>query len=204
MTPDINIKNFYLQFVNNAKIDRVKYKEFLDTNIQIKEEIYNYLVDKYNDILNKFKINLNDYKSEWIDKVYDNQETLFNKALQLYNIIDEDNDKSLLLQIIKYTQILKKINKYTILLKLTDKRANLKFGQYRKYISQFYIKVHQCVLEGNGYKFAKGLGTYCINYWKLDVANIKKQVNNVSVNNQMNNNPQQFVNNQTNENNHLM
>lgn len=176
MTPDIAIKDFYLQFINDAKIDIAKYNKLITVVKEIKEELYSYITERYNKIKEDYGINLNDYQSEWINKVYDDKETLYKKVFNTYQILDSDKDKATLLQIIKYCQMLARIHKYNRLIILADKRKNIKFGEYRNHISNYYKKVHQCVLEGNGYKFAKGLGTYCINQWKLDVANTKKQL----------------------------
>lgn len=167
MTPDIKTKNFYLQFINDAKIDYARYKELFQMSTDILEDIYSFIKDNKDIILDKYNINVEDYKLEW-DKTYNPKEELYKKVFKTYQTLDDTVDKRYLLQLIKYCQVLSKAYKYNKLMQLTHKRKELKFGQYRDIISRFYNKVHQCVLEGNGYKFAKGLGTYCINYWKLD------------------------------------
>ena len=53
---------------------------------------------------------------------------------------------------------------------------DIKFNTYRKYITAYYNKVHKCVLEGMGYKFSYGIGTYVINHWKLDTTRIKHKI----------------------------
>ena len=176
MTPDIKFKNYYLQFINDAKIDYAKYKELLQMSLDILEDLYSFISDNKNIILDKYNINVEDYEIEWINKTYNPDETLYKKVFKTFQTLDEDTNKSYLLQIIKYCQTLSKVAKYKKLMELTFKRKELKFGQYRTIVCNYYNKVHKCVLEGNGYKFAKGLGTYCINYWKLDSNNIKKKV----------------------------
>lgn len=175
MTPDLNIKDFYLQFVNDAKNDIIKYKKFNGVVESYKEELYNYIVNKIDYIKHLYNIDLTQYR-EWVDKTFVVEEPLYKKVFNTYQILDEDSDKSILLQVIKYCQMLSRLNKYKHLIKLAEDRKSIKFGTYRKHITNYYTKIHQCVLEGNGYKFAKGTGIYCINYWKLDPNKIKKQV----------------------------
>ena len=66
-------------------------------------------------------------------------------------------------------------NKYNKLIELANKRKDIKFNTYRKYITIYYNKVHKCVLQGMGYKFGYGIGTYVINHWKLDQSRIKNK-----------------------------
>lgn len=176
MTPDIKFKNFYLQFINDAKSDYVKYKDLLKTSEDIKEDLYNTILKNKDIIKDIYNINLDNYNLEWINKSYNPDESLYKKVFKTYQTLDDDENKTHLLQLIKYCHALNRVNKFSKLMELTNKRKNLKFGEYRTIVSNYYNKVHQCVLEGNGYKFAKGLGVYCINYWKLDSNNIKKKV----------------------------
>jgi len=43
----------------------------------------------------------------------------------------------------------------------------MKFTVYSSYVTKYYNKVHKVVLEGMGYEFGYGIGTYCINHWKI-------------------------------------
>lgn len=168
MTPDIKLKDFYLQFIKDAKEDYKKYDSLLNMCLEIKEEVYNYLDNNKNIIKFKYHIDLNDYDIEWNNKLYNPEEQLYKKVFNIYKSLEEDEDKSLILYLIKYCKMLYKTYKYDKLCSLAQKRTALKQGQYRDIITNYYTAVHKCVLEGNGYKFAKGLGTYCINYSKMD------------------------------------
>lgn len=168
MTPDIKFKNYYLQFIKDAKIDYAKYNDLYKMYNTILEDLYSYIKNHKDIILNKYNIDIEDYNLEWNQKIYNKEETLYKKVFKTFQTLNEDDDKSHLLQIIKYCHALANTNKYKKLIELTNKRKDLKFGEYRTIVFNYYNKVHKCVLEGNGYKFAKGLGTYCINYWKLD------------------------------------
>ena len=47
MLPDIAIKDFYLQFIHNAKTDADKYKNKLDLTITAKNKCYEYMSDVF-------------------------------------------------------------------------------------------------------------------------------------------------------------
>ena len=176
MLPDITIKGYYLQFVHNAKTDIVKYKENLDTTIKVKEEVYKYLEDNKNILKDSFDINLDDIEIEWRNKEYNSKEYLYNLTIVLLRNTVEHPNRIVLLQLAKYCNVLRNEHKYNKLIELATKRKDIKFSVYRKYITAYYIKVHKCVLQGMGYKFGYGIGTYIINHWKLDPKRIKNKV----------------------------
>lgn len=168
MTPDINLKSYYLQYIRNVKADIVKYNDDLAATKKIKEELYNYLESYINKINDTYSINLLSYNKEWIDKQYNTSETLYNKLIRLLNNIDEDDNRIVLIQLVKYCNILRAENKYNQLILIADNRKTINFTTYSKYVVNYYSKVHKAVLEGFGYRFSHGIGTYCINHWKID------------------------------------
>lgn len=173
MTPDITIKDYYLQFIYNAKINLTEYNKNLKVIEDKKEKLYNYLYQYIDKIKDKFNININNYDKEWCNKTYNSSEQLYQVSIKKLSITANDNDRNLLMQIIKYCNLLRNEYKYDKLIKLANTRKNIKFSTYRKYINEYYIKVHKCVLEGMGYKFGYGVGTYIINHWKLDANRMK-------------------------------
>lgn len=175
MIPDITIRDYYLQFIHNAKIDIAEYNKNFEVIKTSKEEVYNYLFEHIEDIKNEFGIVLSSYDKEWNNKIYNSSKRLYNAVITKLSIIPETTDKSLLIQIAKYCGILYNEYKYNKLIAIVDKRKDIKFRTYRKYVTAYYTKVHKCVLEGMGYKFGYGIGTYVINYWKLDAERIKRK-----------------------------
>ena len=176
MIPDITIKDYYLQFIHNAKIDIAEYNKNLEVIKTSKEDVYNYLFEHIEDIKDKFDIILSSYDKEWNNKEYNSSEYLYNTVIKKLSVISETTDRSLLIQITKYCNILRNEHKYNKLIVIASKRKDIKFNTYRKYITAYYNKVHKCVLEGMGYKFSYGIGTYVINHWKLDTTRIKHKV----------------------------
>jgi len=176
MIPDITIKGYYLQFIHNAETDIVKYKENLDITIKVKKEVYEYLEDNKNILKDSFDINLDDIEIEWRNKEYNSKEYLYNLTIVLLRNTIEHPNRVVLLQLAKYCNILRNEYKYNKLIELATKRKDIKFSVYRKYVTAYYIKVHKCVLQGMGYKFGYGIGTYIINHWKLDPKRIKNKV----------------------------
>lgn len=176
MLPDIAIKDFYLQFIHNAKTDADKYKNKLDLTITAKDKCYEYIDDKKDVLKSDFNINLDVYEIEWLKKEYNPKEHLYNTLIKLLQHIEEHPNRIIVLQVIKYCNILRIEHRCRRMIALTEKRKNLKFGEYRKYVTAYYIKVHKCVLQGMGYKFSYGIGTYVCNHWKLDATKMKRKV----------------------------
>lgn len=175
MLPDITIKGYYLQFIHDAKIDIIKYKENLETVYKLKEQLYNYIENNQIILKDYFNINLQDIEIEWNHKQYNPKEYLYNIVIVLLRNTIEHPHRIVLLQLAKYCNILRNENKYNKLIELANKRKDIKFNTYRKYITIYYNKVHKCVLQGMGYKFGYGIGTYVINHWKLDQSRIKNK-----------------------------
>lgn len=176
MLPDITIKGYYLQFIHNAKNDITKYKNNLEVTLSIKEQVYKYIEDNKAILNDSFNINLDDIEIEFCQKKYNPKEYLYNIVIKLLRNIDTHPNRIVLLQLAKYCNILRNENKYNKLIELANKRKDIKFGVYRKYVTAYYNKVHKCVLNGMGYKFNYGIGTYIINHWKLDPKRIKNKV----------------------------
>lgn len=176
MLPDITIKGYYLQFIHNAKNDITKYKNALEVTLSVKEQVYKYIEDNKTILNDSFDINLDDIEIEFRQKKYNPKEYLYNIVIRLLRNIDVHPDRIVLLQLAKYCNILRNENKYNKLIELANKRKDIKFGIYRKYVTAYYNKVHKCVLNGMGYRFSYGIGTYVINHWKLDPKRVKNKV----------------------------
>lgn len=175
MLPDIKYKDYYLNYIYSAKNDIRKYNECINTLNKSKEELIKYIEDNKHYILESFNINLDNYDVEWGKKEYNSTEHLYNFLIKYIITIDIHPHKIHLLQVIKYLNVLRNIYRYNKLKELATKRKNMSFSTYRKYIFNYYNKVHKCVLEGMGYKFGGGIGTYVINHWKLDPKLMKKK-----------------------------
>lgn len=174
MVPDIDFHTYYLQFIRNAKIDANRYQEQLNDTTYKKEEVWIYLDCNKDALMNIYGLDITTFEKEWVKKEFNPNNTLYNKVLKLVMLGDTNDSRSVILQLAKYCSLLRAEQKYIKLIESTNKRKNLKFGQYRKYVAAYYAKVHKCVLQGMGYKFANGIGTYCINHWKMDPDRMKK------------------------------
>ena len=166
MTPDINIKDYYLKFIHNAKVDKYRYEKELKVIKELKEKLEHYLEENKQQIADEFGLSI-------YDVIYD-----YNKVAKYIDRFTKDNigNRVIILQINKYGKYLEAEDKLNKQIKLVDKRKDLKFRQFQGIVNKYYMKVHQCLLEGMGYKYGYGIGTYCINYWKLDPSAEKKKV----------------------------
>lgn len=176
MLPDTKLKDYYYQFVYDAKVSIAKYNEILKTTKTAKEECYNYLKLHEDKIKNLLGIILTNYTTEWINKKYNTDEKLYKRVNKL--LIENTNKltRPYVIELIKYCNLLNKENKYIKEIEYYTKCKNIKITEYRTIITTFFNKVHACVLNGNGYKFSNGLGTYLINHWKVtDNPKVKKR-----------------------------
>lgn len=175
MIPDIKLKDFYLQFVSEAKTDIIKYKEKLNTTNEVIEDVYIYIEDKVNILKDYFNLDLNKYPTEWIEKKYNPKNTLYGRCIKILSTIGNHPNRVDLLQVVKYCKLLENKYKHEKMIALANNRANLKLVDYRRYITNYYNKVHKCVLQGMGYKFSYGIGTFICNHWKLDPQLMKRK-----------------------------
>lgn len=169
MTPDIKLKNYYLKFIYDAKADISEYKNKLKEILEIKTELINYLEKNKNIILETYNINLDTYKIEWIEKKYNKNKDLFNITFKILTVLaDSEINQTLIIQILKYCNILHKEYLLNRSIEISNNRSLLSFNNYKKYITLFFNNVHKNLLEGFGYKFINGMGTFCINRWHID------------------------------------
>lgn len=167
MTPDIKIKDFYLRYIHNAKKELEDYIQLGQTIRESILSLYNTINENKILILETFNINLDNYESEYINMVYNESESLYFNVINRLKInVKEDN--SLLILLVKYCVKLKEEYKNKINIIIADKKLNLTLANYKKIVNEYFLKVHKFVLEGYGYKFSNGIGTYLINYYKID------------------------------------
>lgn len=166
MIPDIKIKEFYLRYVFNAKRDIEKYTQTLQSIKETIDELHNYIAENIEKLNAKYGIDLNNFDIEWNKREYNASKYLLKQITNLLKTIEED--RTLLIQILKYCFKLKEQYDTKRLIIIADKRKDLSFKEYKSYVNKYYLGVHKAVLEGFGYKFNDELGTFIINYYKMD------------------------------------
>lgn len=171
MTPDITIKDHYYKFINDAKEDEDNYNKQLSLCHKTKDEVFN-LIKEHKDFYKDFyDIDLDYYINDLIEK----GEALYLKSIKFANAEQNSSNRVKLLQIVKYCNILKRIREYNKLIILAKERKKITLTKYRTVVTNYYDEVHKCILEGNGYKFSKGIGIFCINRWLMDSKRMAKR-----------------------------
>lgn len=164
MTPDINLKDYYYNFINDSKRDIIKYNDKLKTLYIELEDIHKLLSDNSKQIYNDFKIDINNF-DEFINKKYNEDNALFNSVIKFKK--NNDVNRMLLISIYRYCSVIKQIHTAHIKINIANKRKDIKFSKFRELVTKYYNKVHEVILNGYGYKYGYGIGTYCINRWKV-------------------------------------
>lgn len=167
----ITTREHYLDFINSKKEVIDAYKEKLGIIVAQRDELYNFIDERKQQLLESYNIDLSKYKSEWEERKYSNS--------KLYKIVDsifrnnDDNSPSriILLQLNKYLMLLKKEDEYNKLIEIANKRSDISGREFRDYIKKYYVQVHKVLLEGFGYKFSNKLGIILVSFWKNPVDN---------------------------------
>ncbi len=165
MIPDVDIKTYYLQFVRDANTDVIKYSnDVKDTKI-LKDSVLKFIKDNVYKYKEYYNIDLEKY-TEIVYETYNPDETLYKIVIKYLNVDINNVNRKYIIQLAKYCNLLKREYKSNKKILLAYKRKNMKFGEYRKIVNKYFNTVHKILLDGNGYKFSRGIGTYVINRWK--------------------------------------
>lgn len=167
MVKDIDISHYYKKFIETSNDDIKKYTEELNITNKIKNETRIYIKSKTTYIKDVLYINLNDYGFQFLTINID----LINKLEKVINDKLSNNEVGekhiVLLQLLRYCNLTKKVNDYNIIIALANKRSKLTFADYKSYIKKYYNEgVHKCCLEGYAYHIGYGVGDIVINFWK--------------------------------------
>lgn len=167
MIVEVDIKDYYKAFIDNANSDIKKYQEERETNhkllLSTKKYINNYILY----INHQFNINLKEnFPISWNEEKYCKDEHLSDIIkIELDNAVGED--RIIVLQLLRYSELLKFIYDCDKKIKLAADRSKITPKQYKEYIKKYYMQaVHKTLLDGHAYRFSYGIGDIMINYWK--------------------------------------
>lgn len=175
MIVDIKFKDFYLQFIGSIKENIKKNQDIIEDTTKKRDEIYNEINNAKDLLKDKLNIDLDKY-TEWKDKIYNPTLALFGVAYYYINRTSDAIIKHHLGNIIQFTYCLKKIYMAEHRIEINNKASKLTYRQYTFIVSSYYNKVHKFLLNGYGYKYQGGIGTFIINHWKFDNTKSKRMV----------------------------
>lgn len=169
MVPDIDIYHYYEKYIEDVNSDIERFKENHDVAVKMRDSLKQYLLSNITYIANSLGIKLVEYGQEWIDGIYNPKRLLINKVYDKLEKYKAGEERIMLMQIVKYCNVLRKIGALNTYIRLAKKRSELTFKQYRDYVAKFYqYGVHKCCLEGYAYGYGYGLGDLMINRWTHD------------------------------------
>ena len=169
MIPDVKYRDFYLHYINRIKVKLYKANNKLNNTIIVKDELYKYISDNKSIIKSKFNVDLDDYIEYTNKTITNDNSTLYRKVLSILKTITNEH-RELIIKLTKYCNILITEHNCNEYITKLNKCVNIKYKTYEKYVNSFSNKIHECVLNGMGYKFSHGIGTLVINRWKLNGA----------------------------------
>lgn len=176
MVPDIDIYHYYEKYIEDANSDIERFKENHNVAVKMRDSLKQYLLSNITYIANSLRIKLVEYGQEWMDGIYNPKRLLINKVYDKLEEYNAGEERIMLMQIVKYCNVLRKINALNTYIRFAKKRSELTFKQYRDYVVKFYqYGVHKCCLEGYAYAYGNGLGDLMINRWTHDPKDNKRK-----------------------------
>lgn len=175
MVADYKLKDYFLEYTCDCKN---KILECENDIIKIKERVdilHNFLKNNEDRFVSIFNLNLKDYDIEYNKILYNEDKLLYNTVLKLIKKSTSDN-KNLLIQVLKYLNLLSQINIKEHEIELNKIKQTLNFKEYSKYVKMYYNAMHKLILKGYAYKFKGGIGNFVIGCFKLEDKNIGKQL----------------------------
>ena len=166
MTPDIKVKDFYLQFIHKCREDIKDSNKNLSNIIAYKKELWDSLNTNKEIIYKTYKIDLDKY-SEFTDKHYNPKESLHKQAIDILRDTTNDELRMHIITISKYCSLLKKEFEINNIKEIALERVKIKYKEYVNILGEYYTKVQECVLKGMGYKYNGGIGVYVIHHWNI-------------------------------------
>ena len=167
MIVEIDIKDYYKAFIDNAISDIEKYQEEINVNHKLLISTKDY-IEKYILYINhQFNINLKEnFNISWNEEKYCKDEHLTDTInVRLKDAVGED--RIILLQLLRYSELLKFIDDCNKKIELANYRSKITPKKYKEYLKKYYMQsVHKALLDGHAYRFSHGIGDLMINYWK--------------------------------------
>lgn len=164
MTPDVTITDYYWKFIEHNKSIIKEAKSKLKNINNNKEDLYKYITENKNEIKSIVGINVNTC-DEYTTKTYCKPMKLRNYCLKFIRNNNDTAKKVLVINCLKYCSTLEAEYNNKAIVNKFEEYNKLTLRQYEALISNYYAKVHKCVLQGFAYKFTNKLGSYIINRW---------------------------------------
>lgn len=167
MIVQVDITDYYKAFIDNANSDIEKYQKEYNINHKVLIATKEYLKDYVTHIGHQFNIYLNeDFPNSWRELKYDKNEHLGDMInINLKDTVGED--RIILLQLLRYNEVLKYCSACLRQIELAKNRADIKPKQYKEYLRKYYMQsVHKAMIDGYAYRFSNSIGDLMINYWK--------------------------------------
>lgn len=125
MVPDIDIRHYYEKYIEDANSDIERFKENHNVAVKMRDSLKQYLFSNITYIANSLGIKLIEYGQEWIDGIYNPKRLLINKVYDKLEEYKAGEERIMLMQIVKYCNVLRKINALNTYIRLAKNVQNL-------------------------------------------------------------------------------
>lgn len=176
MFPDVTIHDFYKSFICKVNADIEKQHELINADTNKVDALHKYLEMHKDELKEKYGIELDEFNDEWVNKTSSSDESLLKLVVRSISRCakTESSSRPVILQLEKYCKLLRKIAKHQEAIGKLSKWMSLKHAEYREYVAKYYNAAHKNILQGIGYKFGNGIGTFFILYCKCPAAAKRK------------------------------
>jgi len=167
VSADITYKDYYNRFIEHSKSKLAKVNEELEKIQDVIDNTYQYLYPRRGEIRHTLGLTLDNYIVEFVNKEYNPLKALQNKVNYIYNKKRNDSNRHLVVSLLNYCQALERKNKVLDDKRIAEIKVNMTYTKYQEYVFDYYCKVHEVLLMGEGYKFTNGIGVISINRFKI-------------------------------------
>ena len=164
---DVNAKSVYLRLQHKSRGEYSSLCRKLDRILKAKEQSYDYLFARKEDICKTLKINLLDYPIEFGEQRFNEELGLETKVSKLLRLKTDSQYRQDIVQLAKWCSIIRNEHDLNNKIIIAKKKLNLNYKAYENLIFLFFQEVQKVLLQGDIYKMGYGLGSIyldCVEY----------------------------------------
>lgn len=159
----IKMKDFYFNFINKFKSDKLNYVNALARHKVKEKELYDKIINRANKYKDLYGINIYDYDEINNRDLDSDHSPLKERVVQLVNLNIYDELQPLV-DLVHYVKVIRDINFGEFKYKAISKLSKMTYNEYRNIVNNYYLNVEKLLIEGKGYRLGAGLGILSIDY----------------------------------------
>lgn len=165
VSADIIFKDYYNKFINKSKTEVANLNNQINAINDIIDRFYLDLLPRREYIKHVFGLDINRY-IEFNNKEFNPINSLYKKVSYINRYKYKDEYKNDINSLLNYCSAINKKQELIEEKELAEIKANMNYNTYQNYVFEYYNKVEEILLMGEGYTFNNGIGCISINRFK--------------------------------------